>query len=164
MRSSFLSDKQFSEMYEKHFATMFKMDWNETNKDDHGIDLFDVDKEIYIDVKCYTKPKFVKCFTGIFIETYLPLSGRNGWLFDENKKTTHYLFIKNCSREKVEYEEAWLVKRENVIAILDELLMTNQCEYKEIASAGGYILPYNILNAICEKRFKQFNNENRMGA
>lgn len=154
--SSFLIDKKFAEMYEQHFAKELGMMWNETNKDDHGIDLFDSNKEIYIDVKCYSKPKFVKEFSGIFVETYLPRSGRNGWLFDKDKKTTHYLFVKNCSRERVEYEKYWLVKRENLISVIDELLFSEvgRLEYKEIASAGGFVVPYNILDMICERKYE----------
>lgn len=164
--SSFLIDKKYAELYEKYVAETLKMEWNQTNKDDHGIDVFDVDKEIYIDVKCFSSPLYVEHFKGVFLETYLPRSGRDGWLIDESKQTTHYILFQDCDRNKVSYYQGWLIKREQLQKALDEAILVGEAEKKSISTAAGYMLPYHYLDGYSESKWQgdKYMNEMQKGA
>jgi hypothetical protein len=149
--SSFLIDKEFSEHYEKYFADLLMMNWNKTNGDDHGIDIFN--DKMKIDIKCYSSPLYVLHFKGVFLETYLPRSNRDGWLLDENKETTHYILLQDCDRNKVEFYEGWLIKKEDLLKALEEATLNDDIEEKRIPTAYGYMLPYEYLDCYCLQKF-----------
>ena len=144
--SNFLIDKQFSELYESYFANILNMTWNKTNCDDFGVDIMNVDNNIYIDVKCYASPLYIKHFKGVFLETYLPKSNKDGWLFDKNKQTTHYILLQDCDRNKIEFYKGWLIKKQDLLNALNDAIKNGDVEMKSIASAKGYMLPYKYLN------------------
>ena len=146
---SFLLDKKFSEKYEQYFAEIGGLNWYQSRYDDHGVDIYSDDKQTIIDVKCYATPQFVKHFTGAFIETYLPLSGRDGWLYDENKLTTHYILLQDCSRENVSYWKGWYIARDALKAAMEAAEDEGDLLEKSIRSGSGYILPYEYLDQYC---------------
>lgn len=147
--NTFLLDKEFSEQYEAYFAEVGGFEWFKTTSDDKGVDLYTIDMEIIIDVKCYATPKYVKHFTGAFLETHLPLSGRDGWLYDKTKKTTHYILLQDCSRESVNYFKGWYIARDDLIAAMRHAEANRELEAKAIASGEGYIIPYKYLDRYC---------------
>ena len=146
---SFLLDKVFSEKYEEHFAKVSGLNWFKSNGDDRGVDIYSTDMEIVIDVKCYAAPQFVKHFTGVFVETFLPRSGRPGWATDGEKLTTHYIMVQDCSREHVSYWRAWYLSRDALQEALADARQNGDLEDKAIKSAVGVILPYRYLDKYC---------------
>lgn len=151
--SSFLFDKKFSEKYEKHFSEILGMKHNNVNKDDEGIDLF-ID-DVFVDVKCYCKPVFVKSFNGVFLETFRKKSKTAGWYCDDTKKTTHYLFVIDCDRYNIEYKEAIYISRKNLIKCVVDCRTSGFLEYKQPEKSDfGIIVPYEFLRKYCDFTIK----------
>ena len=148
---SFLLDRKFSEQYEEYFAEISGLNWLHSTTDDHGVDLYSTDMETVVDVKCYATPRFVKHFTGVFIETLLPRSGCPGWFTDGEKLTTHYIMAQDCSRERVSYYRSWYIARDALQAAVEEAEAAGDLEIKAIKTAEGFILPYKYLDKYCQE-------------
>ena len=159
--NQFLIDKEFALRYERHFCEAMRENFtfwgsyylpvlNAVNGNDFGVDIIMESsnslEKYFIDVKCYRKPKFIKSFSGVFIETYLPKSGRPGWFCDENKETTHYIFAIDCCEDKVAYSKAWCISKDDLQRAVMRADRLGLLTYKSISTAIGFILPYEILD------------------
>lgn len=151
--NTFVLDKEFGKKYEEHFAKMFNLKVNNLNKDDDGIDIYGAmyndelniyTDNIYIDVKAYRKPIYVKSFKGVYIETYSGKCRNLGWYYKDNN-TTHYLFVIDCDNDKVEYKTAYLISKENLYVACDEAYDNNDVIEKSISTSEGFVLPYKYL-------------------
>lgn len=151
---SFLLDKEFSEKYEEHFAKVSGYIWNKSDTDDHGVDIFSPDSSIIIDVKCYASPKIVNHFRGVFLEMYLPRSGRDGWLIDDTKLTTHYILLQDCDRDKVNYFRGWYIARDDLVNAMLAARDDGKLLVKITDTAEGVILPYMYLDMYCAEKWK----------
>ena len=164
--NQFLIDKEFALRYERHFCDVIRDNWycmhnldmfapevflNNVNGNDFGVDIIltaDNMKKHLIDVKCYRKPKFIKSFSGVFIETYLPKSGRPGWFLDEDKDTTHYIFAIDCCEDTVAYSKAWYISKDDLEYAVRQGDRLGLLTYKSISTAVGFILPYELLEEV----------------
>lgn len=146
--NNFLIDLAYSKEYEKYFASILGGIFLDSRGDDHGIDI--IKDGMLIDVKCYRIPLFVKHFTGVFIEYILPLSGRDGWYWDENKETTHYILVEDADENRLDYYKAWLISKDNLHKAIQNAEIDKALEDKSIKSAAGVILPYKYLDIYCD--------------
>lgn len=148
--SCFLIDRAFSRKYEEHFTDVVQSRFGcsavctDPYHDDHGIDIA-CSNGMMVDVKCYRKPKFVKSFEGVFIETYLPKSGRPGWYLDTTKQTNCFIFAVDCEEYEMCYKKAIFISKDMLDACVSYCEDNGLLSYKQISTAHGFILPYDYL-------------------
>lgn len=151
MSNSFLIDKAFSRKYEEYFGARLSKKrgstilLNDGKHDDFGVDLYEVQTGAKIDVKCYRRPRLINSFTGVFIETLLPLSGRPGWYNDDSKKTTGYIFVIDADEWEVKYKKAYIISKEMLGCAIRAAEKDGALVEKETRSGCGFILPYDYL-------------------
>lgn len=146
--NNFLIDLAYSKEYERYFASILGGIFLDSKGDDHGIDI--IKDGMFIDVKCYRMPLYIEHFKGVFIEYILPLSGNNGWFWDENKETTHYILVQDADERRLYYYKAWLISKDNLKKAVQNAEIDNTLEDKSISSAVGVILPYEYLDKYCD--------------
>lgn len=147
---SFLLDKTFSRKYEQYFSDKLNKRGifctpTLMNRDDHGIDI-ECDNGMLIDVKCYRKPLVVDSFDGVFIETYLPLSGNPGWYEDPKKKTNEYIFVVDCDSYEISYKKAYMMSKMMLKLAVARAEKEGNLKFKKTKSGCGFILPYKYLD------------------
>ena len=151
--SRFLIDLEFSKKYEEHFAELLDLCFLNSRCDDEGVDLYR--DNIFVDVKCYSKPVFVKSFNGVFLETFRRKSKTAGWYCDDTKKTTHYLFVIDCDRYNIDYKEAIYISRRNLVKCVVDCRTSGFLEYKQPEKSDfGIIVPYDFLKKYCDFTIK----------
>ena len=137
MYNKFFIDLEEAKPYEMLAADIFDGIYYESDKNDEGIDV--IVGDMLIDVKALRRPFIQKRDENYHYKDLLVEVGNgrggSGWLNNESKKTTHYLFFTDCWGDgNVDWYNYFLVSREDLL----EYYKNNRETLKPGSIKNGY--------------------------